>query len=238
MLTPKSSQATFQNRILAALPKNEYKRLLPHLKPIKLPQGKILYGAGEVVRHAYFPLGGMISLLSITESGKTIEVSMVGCEGMVGVPVILEFNITPYEIMVQLPCNALRIGAEVLRTEFNQGGILQKLLLLYLHTLLTQVSQSAACNGFHKVEERLCRWLLVSRDRVQSDTLPLTQEFLSHMLGVPRTSVTMIAGNLQRAGLIRYRRGIVHIIDREGLEAASCECYRIVKAGIAHFLAA
>jgi CRP-like cAMP-binding protein len=183
-------------------------------------------------------MGGMISLLSITETGKTIEVSMVGSEGMVGIPIILELNITPYEIMVQLPCNAIRIRAEAVKTEFHQGGNLQKQLLLYMHTLLTQVSQSAACNGFHTVEERLCRWLLVGRDCVQSDTLHLTQEFLSHMLGVPRTSVTMIAGNLQRAGLIRYSRGKIRIIDRESLESASCECYRMVKKGIAHYLAA
>ncbi|HVG31721.1 MAG TPA: Crp/Fnr family transcriptional regulator [Pyrinomonadaceae bacterium] len=238
MSSSKHSQDAFQNRILATLSKREYERLLPHLKSVSLFQGKILYGVGDTVEYAYFPTGGMISLLSITETGKTIEVSMVGSEGMVGIPIILELNITPYEIMVQLPCNAIRIRAEAVKTEFHQGGNLQKQLLLYMHTLLTQVSQSAACNGFHTVEERLCRWLLVGRDCVQSDTLHLTQEFLSHMLGVPRTSVTMIAGNLQRAGLIRYSRGKIRIIDRESLESASCECYRMVKKGIAHYLAA
>ena len=163
---------------------------------------------------------------------------MIGNEGMMGVPIILRNRVAPYQMMVQLAGNALRIRENVLRVEFDRGGKLQDLLLRYTHSVLIQVAQSAACNRFHTVEERLCRWLLVSRDRVQTDTLHLTQEFLSHMLGVPRTSVTMIAVNLQKEGFIRYNRGRITILDRSGLEAASCECYRRVREGSSNFLVA
>jgi CRP-like cAMP-binding protein len=180
----------------------------------------------------------MLSLLSITETGRTIEVGMIGNEGMAGIPIILSSGPAPYLVMVQLPCNALRIREGALMAEFKRGGRLQELLLRYTHALLTQVAQSAACNRFHTVEQRLCRWLLVSRDRVRADTLHLTQEFLSHMLGVPRTSVTAVAGALQERGLISYRRGKITILDRPGLEDASCECYRRVREGFRHLLAA
>lgn len=238
MSTSREFRAPFENRVLASLPHEEYERLRPYLEPVRLAPGKILYGAGDIVRHAYFPKGGMVSLLSMTEDGRTIEVGMIGCEGVAGIPVVLRVNRSPYQVMVQLPTGAARIKGETLRREFNRGGKLQDLLLRYTHTLLTQVAQSAACNRFHTVEERLCRWLLISRDRVQTDTLQLTQEFLSHMLGVPRTSVTMIAGSLQRDGLIRYSRGKITILDPGGLETASCECYRVVREEIGHFLAA
>lgn len=234
----KEPGATFGNGLLSALPREEYERLAPHLELIRLTPGKILYSAGDIVRHAYFLKGGMASLLSTTEDGRTIEVGMIGSEGMTGVPIILRSSVAPYQVMVQLAGNALRIGGGALREEFNRGGKLQDLLLRYTHSLLIQVAQSAACNRFHTVEERLCRWLLVSRDRVQTDTLQLTQEFLSQMLGVPRTSVTMIAGALQKEGLIRYSRGRITILDRKGLEAASCECYRRVREGISNFLVA
>jgi CRP-like cAMP-binding protein len=213
------------NRLLAALPREEYERLSPHLESFHLTPGKILYNAGEAVRHAYFPKSGVVSLLSITEEGRTIEVGMIGNEGMVGIPIILRSDLAPYQVVVQLAGDALRVRGAALRAEFNRGGGLQDLLLRYTHSLLIQVTQAAACNRFHTVQERLCRRLLVSRDRVQSDTLQLTQESLSHMLGVPRTSVTMIAGDLQKEGLIRCGRGRITILDRALLEAASCECY-------------
>lgn len=228
----------FGNSLLSALPREEYERLSPHLELVRLTPGKVLYNAGDVVRHAYFPKGGMICLLSTTEDGRTIEVGMIGSEGMAGIPIILQSAAAPYQLMVQLAGNALRIGRSVLWEEFNRGGKLRDLLLRYTHSLLIQVAQSAACNGFHTVEERLCRWLLVSRDRVQTDTLHLTQEFLSHMLGVQRTSVTLIAGALQKKGLIRHSRGRITILDRRGLEAASCECYRRVREGLSNFLVA
>jgi CRP-like cAMP-binding protein len=226
------------NRLLAALPREEYARLSPHLEVVRLTPGKILYHAGDTVGHAFFPKAGMICLLSTTETGRTIEVGMIGNEGMSGISIILRSAVTPCRIMVQLAGDAFRLRGDVLRAEFNRGGRFQDLLLRYTHALLIQIAQSAACNGFHTVEERLCRWLLVSRDRVQTDTIHLTQEFLSLMLGVPRTSVTMIAVGLQKQGLIRYSRGKISILDRRRLEAASCECYRLVREEIGPFLAA
>jgi CRP-like cAMP-binding protein len=234
----KEPNAAFGNRLLTALPPLEYERLSPHLELVSLTPGKILYNAGDIVRHAYFPKGGVISLLSITQDGRTIEVAMIGNEGMMGVPIVLRSGVAPYQMMVQLAGNALRIRENVLRLELDRGGKLQDLLLRYTHSVLIQVAQSAACNRFHTVEERLCRWLLVSRDHVQTDTIHLTQEFLSHMLGVPRTSVTMIAINLQKEGFIRYNRGRITILDRSGLEAASCECYRRIREGSSNFLVA
>jgi CRP-like cAMP-binding protein len=226
------------NRLLNSLPRAEYERLRTLFVPVPLPQGKVLWDAGETVRYAYFPVSGMISILSTTREGASIEVGMVGGEGMAGVPGLLSDRVTPYRIMVQLPAHALRISAAVLGEEFRRGGPLQDLLLRYIHTLLTQMSQSAACNSFHTVEQRLCRWLLVARDHADDDTLRLTQEFLSQMLGVPRTSVTTIAGRVQKLGLIRHSRGRVQIVDRAGLEAASCECYRVIRDEFARLLAA
>lgn len=238
MLTLKEPVTVFGNSLLLALPHAEYQRLKPHLAMVRLPPGKILYNAGDIVRHAYFPKDGVVSLLSITEDGRTIEVGMIGNEGMAGIPIILRSNTAPFQVMVQLAGNALRIRGDALREEFNRGGKLQDMLLRYTNSLLTQVAQSAACNRFHTVEERLCRWLLISRDHVQTDVLQLTQEFLSQMLGVPRTSVTMIAHALQAEGLIRYSRGRITILDRGGMEAASCECYRRIREGISNFLVA
>src|ERR1051326_5252410 len=174
----KDPDTTFDNRLLAALPRDEYERLSPHLELVRLAPGQILYNVGDAVRHAYFPKGGMLSLLSITETGRTIEVGMIGNEGMAGIPIILSSGAAPYQIMVQLPCNALRIREGALMVEFKRGGRLQELLLRYTPPLRTQLAQSAACNRFHTVEQRLCRWLLVSSDRVRADTLHLTQEFL------------------------------------------------------------
>ncbi len=234
----KDVSAAFGNSLLSALPREEYERLSPHMELVSLKPGRVLYHAGDAVGHAYFPKGGMLSLLSTTEGGRTIEVAMIGSEGMAGVPIILRCEAAPYQVMVQLAGNALRIRAGVLRAEFDRGGRLQHLLLRYTHALLTQVAQSAACNRFHTVEERLCRWLLVSRDRVQTDTVRLTQEFLADMLGTPRSSVTAVAGALQSAGMIAYHRGRITILDRPAMEAASCECYRLVREGIRHYLAA
>jgi len=226
------------NGLLSALPSAEYERLSPHLELVRLTPGKILCNVGDIVRHAYFPKDGMVSLISMTEDGRTIEVAMIGNEGMTGIPIILRSNVAPYQVMVQLAGNALRIRAGALREEFNQAGKLQDLLLRYTHSLLIQVAQSTACNRFHTVEERLCRWLLVSHDHVQTDTIQLTQEFLSYMLGVPRTSVTMIAVALQKEGLIRYNRGRIMILNRRSLESAACECYRRVREGSSNFLVA
>jgi CRP-like cAMP-binding protein len=227
-----------ENRLLAALPRAEYERLVPHLEQVHFPQGRVLYEIGDFVRRAYFPTGGMISLLSITEDGLTTEVGMVGKEGMVGVPIILRVGITPYRMMVQIPADVMSIKAEALKAEFNGSAHLQDLLLRYTHALLTQVSQSAVCNRFHTVEARLGRWLLITRDRVGSDSFRLTQEFISHMLGTPRTVVTVAANKLQDAGFIRYKRGGITILNSQGLEAVACECYGTVIKEISHFYAA
>src|SRR6185369_9375264 len=235
-LKPRETQ--LGNRLLAALPRAEHERLLPFFELVRLTPGKILYDVGDTVRHAYFPKGGMISLLSITEDGRTIEVGMVGNEGMTGLPTVVRCNVAPYQVMVQFAGNALRIGADALRTQMSRSPLLQEILLCYSHALLIQVAQSAACNRFHSVQARLCRWLLVSHDRLTTNTLPLTQEFLSHMLGVPRTSVTAVARNLQEQELVRYSRGKIVIRNRAGLEIHSCECYRLVRNEIEQFLVA
>jgi CRP-like cAMP-binding protein len=227
-----------ENRILALIPKEEYVYIQPDLTPVRLPQGKVLWNAGDEIRYAYFPLSGMISLISMTEEGSSVEVGMIGSEGLAGISTILRFENSPYQAAVQIPTAALRIKISALRREFNRGGRLQDLLLRYTHALLTQVSQSASCNRFHTSEERLCRWLLIGRDRAESDTLHLTQEFLAQMIGGPRTSVTAIAGKIQRMGLIRYSRGKIHILDRHGLENFSCECYKVISAELSRYLAA
>jgi len=227
-----------ENRLLGALPREEYQRLTPHLEPVRLPQGKIIYHTGDRVRYAYFLRGGMVSLLSTSGDGRSIEVGVIGDEGVVGLPAILGANGSPYQIMAQLPTGAVRIRGDVLKSEFIRGGVLQDLLLRYLHALIAQIAQAAACNRFHGPEERLCRWLLLTQDRVRVDTLHLTQEFLSNMLGIPRTSVTVLASGLRKRGIIEYRRGKVTVLDRRYLEAASCECYKYLREQFSGSLAA
>ena len=238
MLPPNKLRASLNNRILAALPRGEYERLRLFQESVRLAQGRVIYDAGDFIKHVYFPLGGMLSLISTTRAGASVEVGMIGDEGVAGLPAILRVSTAPYRVVMQLPGNAVRFRVDVLKDAFDKGGRLQDLLLRYMHTLMTQISQSAACNRFHTVEERLCRWLLVSRDRVQSDELNLTQEFLSQMIGSPRTSVTAIAAALQRANLISYSRGKIRILDRGGMEVTSCECYEVVRDSINEFLAA
>ncbi|MGI8656715.1 MAG: Crp/Fnr family transcriptional regulator [Pyrinomonadaceae bacterium] len=206
------------------------------MKPIHLVQGTVLYEPGDTIHRAYFLLSGIASLLSVTEDGLSLEVGMIGNEGIVGIPLILGFNKAPYEVMMQITADTLEIKADVLKREFNRSEGLRNLLLRYTHALLCQIAQLAVCNRFHTVEQQFCRWLLTSRDRVHSDTFHFTQEFISQMLGVPRTNITMTAGELQRKNLIRYTRGNVTITDHQGLEAASCECYRVMKEEIGGFL--
>jgi CRP-like cAMP-binding protein len=229
---------SIKNRLLSALPRAEYERLLTALKPVRLARNVVLCQAGSTIRHAYFLMGGLVSLLSTTEDGKTIEVGMIGTEGMVGIPIILGMSVAPYRTTVQIPATALSIKAGALRDGFNRGGVLQNMLLRYTYTLITQLAQSAVCNRFHTAEERLCRWLLISRDRMRSNTIRLTQETISQMLGTPRTGVTLTAGALQKEGLIHYSRGKITIIDPHGLEAAACECYRIVRKEFERLFAA
>jgi CRP-like cAMP-binding protein len=216
------------NRLLAALPRKEYERLLPGLETVQLAKGETIYNAGDTVRYVYFPAGAVVSLISMTQDGNTIEVALVGDEGVVGVSAVLGAKRTPYQAVVQVGGEALRIKADVLKEEFQHNETLQDMLLCYVYLLLTQVIQSAVCNHFHSAQQRLCRWLLLTSDRARTDSLPLTQEFISHMLGTPRTSVTAIAKELQDAGLISYSRGQITLLDRPGLEAAACECYQVV----------
>lgn len=227
---------TTGNKILASLPEDELASLARHLETVHLEKGKVVYITGDRIRYAYFPIGGLFSLLSTTETGSTVEIAMVGNEGMVGLPVILKNGTTPYEVTVQIATEAFRIKAEALQEEFNKGGALQEFVLRYLNVLIAQVSQLTICNRFHTLELALSRWLLTAQDRVNSESLNLTQETISQALGVPRTGVTMAAGTLQRAGLIRYSRGKIVILDRPKLEANSCECYRIINDQIHHFL--
>jgi len=221
------------NCLLNFLPPEEYARLLPNLEFVHLPKGEVLYRAGADIDYCYFPLNGMISLVPITEAGDTVEISMIGCEGMVGIAVILQTTTAPYEVVVRSESDAVRIRAALLKAEFsNQDGQLQHLLLRYTHALFCEISQSAVCNRFHTVKQRLCRWLLVIDDRVRSHTFPLTHEFIANTLGIPRTNATMTLGTLRKAGLIEHRRGQITIIDRRGLKRAACECYRVVKKEI------
>jgi len=238
MPLPQQIIAPARNRLLAALPREEYERLRPHLSRVPLPKGKIVYEAGDSVRHSYFLTSGMLSLLSSARDGSTVEVALVGVEGMAGLPAVLRVERSPYRVVAQIRGEALRVASRRIREAFDDSPVLRDLLLRYAHSLLTQVSQSALCNRFHTVDERLCRWLLVTRDRAGSDSFELTQEFLSHMLGAPRTSVTTAAATLRRAGLIRYSRGRITVTDLAGLEAASCECYQMVKQIADKFMAA
>ena len=242
MLTPQrgnhqAHDGRVQNRILASIPREEFEGMLPALKPVRLARGDVLSEAGSPVRDCVFPTSGMLSLLLSTEEGGIIEVGMVGNEGMVGVPAFLRAGKEPYRVMVQVAGDALRIRGAALRERASRCSPLHDLLLRYVHALLCQVSQSVVCNRFHVTERRLCRWLLVTSDRVQSDTFSLTQEIIAHMLGVPRTNVTMIMGGLQRKNLIRYTRGQITITDRRGMEAATCECYEVVKKEVSTFFA-
>lgn len=220
---------TLENLILASLPRERYEFVLPHLEKVQLLRGEILHEIGLNIVYAYLPMEGMISLLSATEDGGTIEVGFTGNDGMVGLSPIFGVSASPYRAMVQIPSTALKIKAHILKSEFERGGRFKEVVLRYAHDSLTQVSQFAVCHHFHKVEKRLCLWLLITRDLLQSDTFEFTQEFLANMLGVPRTSVTMIARTLQRAGLIQYRRGKIQLLNPRGLETTACECYRIIR---------
>jgi CRP-like cAMP-binding protein len=218
-----------ENRLLAALP-SEVKALLePNLQRVLLPFKEVLYESRSPIKYLYFPNHGVVSLLTRVEDRTLAEVGLVGNEGIVGLSVFLGVETTPFKVLVQVPGEAMRMKADVFKDFVNPDSPLYSLLLRYTHALMFQISQSAACNPHHSVEERCCRWLLMTRDRVQSDQFPITHEFLSQMLGVRRASITVVAGMLQKAGLIRYSRGQMTILDSPGLEAVSCQCYRLVK---------
>jgi len=226
------------NKILNALSRKDYPALFANLQRVHFPRGKVLYELGERIDYNFFVMSGMISVLAITEDGSTTEICMIGNEGVAGVSALLGVNEAPYRMEVQIPGNGMRIRTTVLIEEFGRGGPLRDLTLRYTHSLILQISQSAACNRFHSIQQRLCRWLLVARDRVKSDTLHLTQEALSHMLGANRTNVTAAAQILKSAGLIEYSRGSIRILDRNELQSAACECYHAVNAHLGYSHAA
>jgi CRP-like cAMP-binding protein len=227
-----------RNLLLAALPPDDYSRFVPQLNLVRLAQGQIIYHLGDTIRHAYFPLNGVLSLLHIMEDGHTLEVAMVGREGMVGIPAILKVNRIPYQVVALSATYAMRVQIGSLDREFSLGEGLHDLLLGHLRALLAQVSQSAGCGHFHTVEQRLCCWLLAGRERVESNHLDFTHEILSHMLGVSRTRVTMHANNIQRARLISYRRGKITLLNVQGLEALACKCCRVFAKNVNEVIAA
>jgi CRP-like cAMP-binding protein len=219
-----------ENHILASLPPEDYERLAPHLEAVELRHGQTLTEAGGEIEFAYFPFNSMVSLVSTMPGGESVEVGIVGFEGMSGVSAVLGVAKSPHLMMVQVPDGASRLRVRALREEFRRGGALQDLLLRYTQGLLLQTSQVAACNRLHSISERLARWLLMSYDRCRCDDLAFTQEFIGLMLGVRRAGVTEAAIILQAEGLIHYSRGHIKILDRPGLECHSCECYPIIKA--------
>jgi CRP-like cAMP-binding protein len=220
------------NRLLSALPPEDYARLQPHLEPVTFALGELVYDIDGPQGALYFPTTAVISLLYTMEDGSTAEMGLTGNDGVVGIALFLGGDTTPNRAIVQIAGGALRISAQRLQTEFKQGGALQQVLLRYIQALITQISQTAVCNRLHAVEQRLCRWLLLSHDRVHSNELQMTQDFISHMLGGRRESVTVAAGRLQDAGFIYYTRGHITILDRAGLDATVCECYQVVKQEI------
>lgn len=229
-----TSQAPLQNRLLAALPANESMRLLPQLELIELPLGCVLYESGIPMQYVYFPTDAIVSLIYVMESGAMTEIALVGNEGVVGVPLFMGGEATPSRGLVQSAGHAYRLQGQALKDEFDRvggrrSGALHNLLLRYTQALMTQIAQTAVCNRHHSLEQKLCRWLLLTLDRLPANELIMTQEMIAHMLGVRREGVTESAGNLQKAGLIEYRRGHITVLDRAGLEARACECYAVVK---------
>ncbi len=225
-----------QNQLLAALPADDFAAIAEHLERVPMPLGHMLYEPGTQLRHAYFPTTCIVSLHYVTESGASAETAGVGNEGVVGVSLFMGGDTTPSSAVVQTAGHAYRLDRHVLLQEFKRAGALQRLLLRYTQALMTQMAQSVVCNRYHSVEQQLCRWLLLTVDRVPARELVMTQELVASMLGVRRESVTEAAGNLQNLGYIRYRRGHIAVLDRKGLETRSCECYGVVKKELGRLL--
>jgi CRP-like cAMP-binding protein len=224
-----AQQSPRQNQLLAALPEEDYARLLPYLELAPLPLGWSVYESGGAQGYVYFPATGIVSLLYVMEDGSSAEIAVVGNEGLVGIALFMGGESTPSRAVVQSAGHGYRLKASVLKSEFNVGGNLQHLSLRYTQALITQMAQTAVCNRHHAVEQQLCRWLLLSLDRLPSNELSMTQDLIANMLGVRREGVTEAAGHLQAAGLIHYSRGRITVLDRPKLEARVCECYAVVK---------
>jgi CRP-like cAMP-binding protein len=217
------------NHLIAALPEDEFIRLKPNLEPVSLSLGEVIYESGEQLDYIYFPTTAIISLLYIMENGSTAEIGMAGNDGLVGIALYMGGSTTPSRAVVQSAGNAFRMPSKALKDEFSRGGVFQKILLRYTQSLMTQISQTAVCNRLHSVEQQLCRWLLINHDLLQTNKLIMTHDLIANMLGVRREGVSIAAGHLQKEGLIKYVRGTITMLDRDALERAACECYRVVK---------
>jgi len=225
-----------QNHLLAALPTAEFERLAPHLELVPMLLGEILYEPGGQMRLAYFPTTAIASLHYVMESGASAESAGVGNEGVVGVSLFMGGDTTPSSAVVQTAGHGYRLESSLLKQEFNRAGFMRRLLLRYTQALMTQMFQTAACNRHHSIEQQLCRWLLLTLDRLSSNELIMTQELVASMLGVRREGVTEAAGELQHAGCIRYRRGHITVLERSGLETRACECYAVVRKELSRLL--
>jgi len=225
-----------RNHLLSALPTEDFERLVKHLEPILMPLGKMLYEPNEQLQYAYFPTTCIISLHYVMESGASAETAGVGNEGVVGISLFMGGDTTSSSAVVQTAGYAYRLERHILKQEFDRAGSLQHLLLRYTQALMTQMTQTSVCNRHHSVEQQLCRWLLLTLDRLPTNELIMTQELVASMLGVRREGITEAAGNLQRAGYISYRRGHITVLNRAGLEKNTCECYAIVKKEMARLL--
>jgi CRP-like cAMP-binding protein len=228
MVAP-ATHSPHQNHLLDALPAGDYERLVPHLELVPMRLGDVLYESGVQLRYVYFPTTAILSLLYVMEDGASAEIAIVGNEGILGISLFMGGETTPSRAVVQSAGHAFRLKADLLKTEFGRFGPTMHLLLRYTQALITQMAQTAVCNRHHSVDQQLCRWLLLSLDRLQTSELSMTQELIANMLGVRREGVTEAAGKLQDAGLISYKRGKITVLDRPGLEARSCECYQVVK---------
>ena len=224
-----ASHSPHQNHLLDALPAGAYERLVSHLELVPMKLSEVLYESGVQLRYVYFPTTSILSLLYVMEDGASAEIAIVGNEGILGISLFMGGESTPSRAVVQSAGHAFRLKAALLKNEFGRFGPTMHLLLRYTQALITQMSQTAVCNRHHSVDQQLCRWLLLSLDRLQTNELSMTQELIANMLGVRREGVTEAAGKLQDAGLISYRRGQIRVLDRPGLEARSCECYQVVK---------
>jgi CRP-like cAMP-binding protein len=230
------TQSPRQNHLLDALPADDHARLLPHLELVPLPLGLVLYESGRSQGYVYFPTTSIVSLLYVMEDGASAEIAIVGNEGIVGISLFMGGETTPSRAVVQSAGDAFRLKANLIKKEFERGGEVQHLLLRYTQALITQMAQTAVCNRHHSVEQQLCRWLLLSLDRLNGNQLKMTQELIANMLGVRREGVTEAALKLQQAGLIRYARGHIRVLDRPGLEKRTCECYEVVRKEYARLL--
>ncbi|ABE36442.1 cyclic nucleotide-binding domain protein [Paraburkholderia xenovorans LB400] len=218
-----------QNHLLSVLPEAEWARISPHLVRIDMPLGQVIYESGDRLHHVYFPTTSIVSLLYVMEDGSSAEIAIVGNEGLIGIALFMGGETTPNRAIVQSAGEAYRLDARILKQEFHRAGPVQRLLLRYTQALITQMAQTAVCNRHHSIDQQLCRWLLLSLDRLPSNELRMTQELIANMLGVRRSGVTEAALKLQDAGLIRYSHGHIEVLDRPGLEKRVCECYNVVK---------